>query len=219
MTDTIQSIDTSVDVMQSLLWQYNEALRLQSLLQSKQDWYDENQAGFWNDWYTDIFNLKTANSFGLSVWAIILQQPIIFNNVANPNKVSWGFGSPHPNFTRGNFAQTDGYTYILPKETARILLRLRYYQLTTAGTVPEINRMLKDVFSDKGSAYLLDGNNMTQLYIFGFEPGSDLRFIFDNFDILPRPAGVGSSYRIEVVPSWGFGIYHENFTNGNFFEG
>lgn len=219
MTDTIQSYDPSVNLLQALLWQYNEASRLQSLAVEKQAWYDGNQASFWSSFYTDIYNLKTANDFGLAIWSILLGQPISFSNIGNPNKINFGFGTPHRNFTRGNFVSNSGYNYVLSTETARILLQLRYFQLTTAGTIPEVNRMLKYVFADMGAAFLLDGNDMTQTYVFIFELNSELKFLFNNYDILPRPAGVGSTYRIEVYESWGFGQYHENFSHGNFSEG
>lgn len=196
MTETIQTFDTSVDVMQTILWQYDGATRLQTLLQEKQAWYDINQTQFWDDWYRDVFDLRTANYFGLSVWAIILGQPIIFNNVGDPAQIAFGFNSHvfHKNFNRSNFARKDGFTYVLGIDAARILLQLRYFQLTSSGTVPETNRMLKYVFGDMGLAYLVDNNDMTQEYIFTFALSADLKFLFTNFDILPRPAGVSSSY-------------------------
>lgn len=219
MTDTIQQFDFDVDILQTILWQYNEATRLQSLLQQKQDWYNNNQTAFWDDWYRDVFDLRTANLFGLQVWAIILGQPIVFSNVSNPDKPTWGFGDYHRNFNRGNFMSTDGFTYRLSVETARVLLQLRYFQLTSSGTVPEINRILKSVFEENyGFAYLRDNLDMTQTYIFNFALPSDMRFLFNNYDVLPRPAGVGSNYEVIVVETWGFGPDHENFDNGNFSE-
>lgn len=219
MTDTIQTFDTKINVTQALLWQYDQAARLQALLEEKQVWYDANHTQFWDDWYTDVFDLRTANDFGLSVWAIILGQPIIFPNVANPDKATWGFGEFHKNFTRGNFASGSGFTYRLSTATARSLLRLRYYQLTSSGTVPETNRMLADVFADDGPCVLRDNHNMTQTYVFGFYPKSDMLFLLRNFDILPRPSGVKSDFQIIIDDTWGFGPNHENFDHGNFSEG
>lgn len=198
MTGTIQLFDTDVNVTEALLWQYNEALRLQSLLQEKQAWYAQNQAAFWDEWLHDVFDLRTANLFGLSVWAIILGQPIIFNNVGNPAQIPWGFNSHvfHTNFNRGNFVSTSGYTYVLSEAGARVALKLRYFQLTSSGTVPETNRMLKYVFGDQGLAYLVDNGNMTQTYVFTFALSAELEFLFKNFDVLPRPAGVASTFTV-----------------------
>ena len=72
----IESYDFSVNLMRALLWQYNDAENLQSVLQQKQDWYTINQTEFWQDWYDNVFNLLTANQFGLNVWAIILGLPL-----------------------------------------------------------------------------------------------------------------------------------------------
>lgn len=219
MTETIQPYDATVNLLQALLWQYNEAPHLLALLESKQDWYNINQSDFWDNFYTNIFNLETANYFGLSVWSIILNQPIVFYNIGDPNKQNFGFEQFHKNFANGNFVSTSGYNYVLPLESARLVLQLRYHQLTSSGTIPETNRFLAQLFKNSGPFYLLDGHDMTQVYVIGFEPDANLRFILNNFDILPRPAGVGSTYRIEVAETFGFDQYHENFDNGNFFEG
>lgn len=224
MTETIQQFDMSVNLLQALLWQYETAENLKALLQQKSAWYDVNQTEFWNNWYTDVFDLRTANDFGLTVWSIILGQPIYVNFGLN-DRPTWGFGEFHRNFTRGNFSSfTDGNSTRLSTETSRILLRIRYYQLTGAGCVPEINRMIADVFADYAvngnpPGFLTDLHDMTQMYTFQFPLPSDLAFVFNNFDVLPRPAGVGSAYRVIVNESWGFDAYHENFDNGNFSEG
>ena len=196
MTGTIQQFDYSVDLLKALLWEYNNAAVLQELIAEKQAWYDSEQTQFWADWYTNVFNLATANDFGLAVWAIILGQPTA---IALPPETieSWGFGTYHLNFNRGNFATTSSHhnQYQFSTEVSRILLQLRYFQLTSAGTVPEINRMLKYLFLENyGPAWLIDNHNMTQTYNFDFAVPAELKFLFDNVDILPRPAAVSSNY-------------------------
>lgn len=191
---TIQPFDFNLNVLAPLLWQYQNSPNLLSLLQNKQNWYNTNQVQFWEDWYTDVFNLQTANLFGLSVWSIILGQPIVFNNTADPSQVPWGFGTNNVDFTQGNFAGGAGGTYALPSTAARILLQLRAFQLVSSGTVPEVNRMLAYVFKSYGPAWLVDNGDMTQTYMFDFTLPADLIFIFNNIDILPRPAGVLSTY-------------------------
>lgn len=192
--NTIQQFDFAVDVLQPLIWQYQNAPTIKSLLEGKQTWYSTNHTEFWTDWYTDVFNLQTANIFGLSVWAIILGQPIVFNNVNDPSQIPWGFGTNNVNFTQGNFAGGGGASYALPIAAARLLLQLRAFQLVSSGTVPETNRMLAYVFESYGPAWLVDNYDMTQTYKFNFALTSDMVYIFNNTDVLPRPAGVTSSY-------------------------
>ena len=42
-----------------------------------------------------------------------------------------------------------------------------------------------------GPAWLIDYGDMNQRYVFDFPLTSDLRYLFDNYDVLPRPAGSG----------------------------
>lgn len=197
MTKTIQQIDYSVNLLQALLWEYTDAKNLQGILSARQNWYNQNQTDFWTNWYTDIFDLRTANDFGLTVWSIILGQPL-FVNLVGTGRPTWGFGEFHVNFTRGNFASSAGRTVHLTTEESRVILRIRAYQIQSAGCVPEINRMLADVFSgfvDPGDvpAYVADNLDMTCTYNFLFPLSSELQFALRYFDILPRPAGVESS--------------------------
>lgn len=211
----IQAFDFSVNLLRALLWQYNEAERLEALLRAKQVWYDENQTAFWEDWYTDVFDLRTANDFGLSVWAIILALPISISSTPSGEGPSWGFGSEHANFNNGNFASS-GETINLTQAQKRLVLRLRYYQLVTRPSVTRINAVLAAVFGP-GVAYVSDSLKMKIRYVFLVSPGPKIEFLLSNYDILPRPAGVGADYVISVSgESFGFGGFHANFDNGNF---
>lgn len=190
---TIQEFDYSVDLLSALLWQYNSAPALQSLLTQKQAWYDENQTAFWESWEQNVFDLQTADKFGLSVWAIILDIPIIVVVTPPSNVVGLGWNSLHKNFTHGNFRATNG-SQELTVEQARTVLRMRYFQITTRGTIPEINHFIEILFGDLGGGYVADNYDMTMTYNFNFVVPSSLNYIFANYDILPRPAGVAVSY-------------------------
>ncbi len=189
----IQDFDFSTNLLKVVIWQYDNATNLKGLLEAEKVWYDENQQGFWEDWITDVFDLRTANAFGLSVWAIILGQSLFSSFVVTPSVPSWGFGADNLNFQNGNFASSNSGTNTYTLATARILLRLRYFQLTSSGTVPETNRMLKYIFADYGNAYLLDNLDMTQTYVFEFAIPAEIRYMLNNTDVLPRPAGVLST--------------------------
>lgn len=214
----IQQFDFSVNLLRALLWQHNESARLESLLTQKQIWYDGKQRDFWNNWISNVFDLRTADDFGLSVWAIILGLPLTQTRSADdPDKPIWGFAVDDENFTHGNFANTSGFA--LTTDECRILLFLRYFQLVTRATVPEINSFLANLFSTEGTIYVADGLNMTARYVFGFSLSEDFLAAITYFDLLPRPAGVFVDY--VIVPDtdgWGFGVSHYNFTNGNFYH-
>lgn len=214
----IQAFDFSVDLLRALLWQYNDAARLEGLLRQKQAWYDANQAAFWTDWITDVFDLRTANDFGLAVWAILLNIPLVVASAVDPaDKPIWGFDQYRENFNNGNFASLAASG--LTSEQKRIVLRLRYFQLVSTGKVPEVNAFLAYLFGNLGPAYVRDGYNMTARYVFEFPLSSALETVLTEYDLLPRPAGVKVDYVIlGDADGWGFGRYHENFTNGNFYH-
>lgn len=215
----VELFDFSVDLMRAILWEYNKAGNLQALLTAKQAWYDENQEGFWLNWLVDVFDLRTANEFGLKVWSIILGLDLFVNSPPDSmSKPTIGFDSSfYKNFDRGNFSNFSGSgTNNLSLEIKRLALQLRYFQLVSSGTVPETNRMLAYLFASYGQVYLLDGLNMTQTYVFRFAIPSALAYLLDNFDILPRPAAVGSRYIDATKHYFGFADYGLNFDRGNF---
>lgn len=220
MSGRVQTFDYSVDLMRALLWQYNDAARLQSLLQQKQDWYDENQQGFWENWSRDVFDLRTANDFGLSVWSIILDQPLVADvGASSSTQHAWGFGSHRYNFGHGNFIRGGASTVGLTLEQRRIALQLRYFKLVSRGTVPEINQFLAHLFGSDGGAYVLDSLDMEfAIFVLKFRPSSQLMMVLQEFDLMPRPAGVGVKFITFDKMRWGFGPYRQNFGHGNFAE-
>jgi hypothetical protein len=218
--DNIQQFDYDVDLLQALLWQYTSAINIQALLNAKAAFYAENQTAFWVDWETNVFNLKTADDFGLAVWSIILDQPTFINNGPVPAQTNvFGIGIYNQNLTNGNLGQQNGNTYKFSTAISRLLLQLRYFQLTSSGTVPETNRMLKYLFSGYGLVYLVDDLDMTQRYLFFFPIPSEMLLMLTSFDILPRPAGVLSTIEQQSIMPFGFGQYRANLTNGNLFDG
>ena len=68
----VEQYNCNIDVLSALLWQDNESVNLIGLLKAKQAWYQENHCDFWNNWVVDVFDLNTANEFGLRVWSEIL---------------------------------------------------------------------------------------------------------------------------------------------------
>lgn len=213
---TVQPFDPSVNLRQAVLWQYESAEKIKALTDLRQAWINQHHADFWADWYRDVFNVSTANDFGLAIWARILNIPLEVDNAAQPGKVPFGFGAFNRNFNNGNFGVQAGSTQALTTEQKRLVIRLRYFQLTSRCTVPEINEFLALAFGD-GNAYVLDPQDMTfATYVFTFQVDSSLRFILEKYDLLPRPSTVGVQWISQQRPVFGFGIYNRNFNNGTF---
>lgn len=213
MTTRIQAVDFSVDLLQAILWQYNDAARLQSLLVQKQAWYDEAQTTFWTDWTRDVFNLLTANDFGLSVWGVILGIPISIGLPGTGARPVWGFGIHNQNFEHGNFGRDSAGVAGLTIEQKRTILRLRYFQLISDGTAPHTNFILREVF---GGGYVLDPEDMTCTYVFPVAIPANVLTVIQDLDLLPRPAGVDINILVDPGLVFGFDPYYQNFENGGF---
>lgn len=199
MSETVQEFDPSVNLVKALLWQHDNAPALRSLIESKQDWYNINQDSFWESWYRDIFNIDTANDFGLAVWGRILNVGLGLQVDSTIGIPHFGFGIHHRNFNNGNFARASSGDQALTTEQKRLIIRLRYYQLVSTGTVTDINEAMARIFGDLGQVYVRDPLDMSKItYVFKFEPSSRVRLILDRMNLLPKPSGIGLEYTIEV---------------------
>ena len=234
----IQQFNYSVNLLQSILWQYDESTNLVSLINQKQDWYNTNQTEFWSSWYTNVFNLQTANLFGLAVWSIILNIPIFVPFEPEPeDKPLWGFNAyttppalenTYLNYGFGNFS-SQGQDIELTEEQQRFLLRLRYFKLVTRADIIDINNFLNYLVSTSsigftGQIYALDGLNMTLKYIITNSTFPiNLLAAIVRLDVFPRPAGVGiKSIVISAGGIWGFNSLplengYTNFGYGTFY--
>lgn len=212
----IQEFDFSANLLESLLWQYNDAETLQSILQQKQDWFDANYTEFWNNWYTDVFNLATANEFGLNVWAKILD--VSFAIVSDPprNNNVFGFGDFNNNFYESNYSPTGGDDNTYTTEQKRGILQLTYMKYVSRGTVPDINSALTAFFGFR--VYIIDNLNMTGTIIFTQTVSSENLRILEDYDLIPRPAGVRIGTTTVTGNGFGFAPFGMNFYNG-FFAG
>ena len=216
MTTTVQPIDLSVNLLQAILWQYENAPNLVALVQAEQAEATQANEVFWTDWTRDVFDLTTANEFGLSVWSRILDYPITLKSDKRITGKIFGFGVNQKNFENGNFGILSDTETLLGLQEARQLLLLRWFKLTQRPTLPNINKALASVFGP-GQASVIDSYDMSSVtYSFTAAPNYKLRDLLNKTDALPRPSGVGAKWQIQVKPSWGFGVNHLNFENGNF---
>lgn len=212
--------ECKIDLTTALDWQRNNADKLQLLIAQKQAWYEANYCDFWNDWVTDVFNLNTANEFGLSVWAVILDESVFGVTKKSPSDYpAFGFGQYMRNFGRGNFGTNSDTGYNFTLEQKRIILQLKAYILHMSGSTRDTNAALKRIFGED-QITCLDGLDMTLTYI--VKNPDIIGFIREvkNRDLLPRPSAVGVKLVLNGnVKRFGFGIHNKNFNNGNFITG
>lgn len=175
-----------INLEKTILWQYDKATRLTRIVLSKENWYKQNVTNFIVGFLIDIFNLKTANDFGLSVWGKILNFPRQVTNKNNNNIIN------------------------LTTEQYRFLLLGQILKFKMSCTIPEINRYLRIIFNeqDNRNVYVTDNHNMTITYTLNPQVLSEeISDLIENYDFLPRPAGVkiitgiGDFFTFKIVPS------------------
>lgn len=191
---TIEPFDYSVDLTKSILWQYGTTGQpnIQKLIEAKQAWYDVNQTEFWEDWFTDVFDLRTCNAFGCNVWAIILGVSTNFLAGGHgSSKPPWGFDVTNlTNFNNYNFSSHTAQPITFTLAEQRLILQLRARQIVSRCTIPEVNRILADLIKPiYGPAYMVDNYNMSLTLVCKFVIPTNLQIILTEFDLIPRSAG------------------------------
>lgn len=214
----IKNYECKLDLLKSMVWQDNDSINLQALIDAKNLWYQENHCNFWTDWFNDVFNLDTANPFGLRVWSDILDLPLYSTIIPDdPDYPNFGFDPTGLNFENGNFATDTNNNYRLTFEQIRTVLKLKWLQLTTNCVTPEINRSLANIFP-AGDIFAIDTFNMTMTYVNVERLPKELFRIIKELDLLPRPAAVGINFIVfGGKKRFGFSPSSKNFDNGNFF--
>lgn len=210
----IQRFDFSLDLMKVLKWEYDRAPNLSNIFNLKQKWYGDNHQAFWSSWEKDVFNLFTANDFGLNVWAIILNLPLYTESKASPaNYPAFGFADFGLNFGRSNFAVDVDSVNKLTVEQKRQLLRMRWWKITSDGSMPSINHALYDVFGK--DVYALDGQDMTITVVYQIILPDIMMRLLQDFDLIPRSSGVKFNHLVKPRDTFGFADYNLNFDQTN----
>lgn len=152
--------------------------------------------------FDDIWNVDTAQGYGLDVWGRIVGVDRVIQVINDENYLGFeesadptlrtGFGQG-PFFSGNpltdNFALTDTAfrTLIFAKALANIC----------DGSIAAINQLLRNLFKGRGNCYVTDGGDMTMTYTFVFALSSVEEAIVRFSGVLPTPAGVQATF---VIP-------------------
>lgn len=164
----ICNLENTANLLECLLWQYNKADKLKSLVEACQAEFEGNTKDFWDNFYTNVFNLDTANSFGLSVWGICL-------------------GVERPSYT------LNGVTYQYTDDMYRLFLKSRSNFFSMNGSIYQFNKYMSFLFPNK-PVIVIDNLDMSLRIVFYYTPTTEEWLVLNNPDFLPRPSGV----RIEM---------------------
>lgn len=155
--------------------------------------YIEGSTNF-DAFYNLIWNIDTAQGWGLDVWGRILGVGRVITISAGDY---FGFeeATDAEPFGQAPFyaGATTTSNYPLTDDAYRTLLLAKALANICDGSIPAINQILLNLFPGRGNCYATDGADMTMTYTFEFPLSPVELSIVENSGVLPRPCGVAAS--------------------------
>lgn len=179
------------DPLRTVISQYANSPTLLQLINNF--WGYVDQSANLDAFFDMVWNVDTAQGWGLDVWGRIVGVSRVLQVAAGAyfgfnegdgspfNTDSFYAGDP----TTGNFALTD--------QAFRVLILAKALANISDGSIPGINQILLNLFPGRGNCYVTDGLDMSMTYHFNF-PLTPVEFaIVATSGVLPRPSGVSAT--------------------------
>lgn len=192
------------DPWETTISQYANSPRITGLITSFYAALD--QTADFDAFFDQIWNIDTAQGYGLDVWGRILR----INRVVRVSTGAYfGFEQALPGvdtfaplgvapFYAGEALTTN---YALPDPVYRQLLLIKAAFNITTCTIEAINALLMSLFPGFGTAYCTDPGGMATSYVFSWDLIPVQFSIVTQTGVLPKPCGVAATI---VTPSASF---------------
>jgi hypothetical protein len=194
-----------INVDRTIISQYANSPTIVGLVESMDDWIDP-RANL-DDFYNYVWNIDTAQGFGLDIWGRILGVGRTINVPAD---------TPNP----GHYTFTPG-VLVLADDQYRQLLMVKALSNITDCTAGSLNKLLSKLFAGRGRCYVNDLGGMKMRFVFEFFLQPFEYAILMTSGVTPGPAGVLLDV-IQCVPTQTFGfaeaIQFQPFDQGTFYE-
>lgn len=163
----------------------------------------------------DNLSISTAKGVGLDLWGNLLH---LSRYIPSDKGNNWAYF----NFNAKNFKTNGGLIFynanrpnygVLEDLYYRQLLLILYQGYFLDSSIPKLTLFAKDAFNSYGD-FLCVRDNLTmdwQIYVFNSKIPAWLNFMMANYDILPRPAGVGTKVMERIVRRFGFGVENPKY--------
>jgi hypothetical protein len=181
---------------ETLLSQYVSSPTLVALIEALNDAIDP--ATDLQKFYDNIWNVQTAVGYGLDVWGRIVGVDRVLQ--VSAQNIYFGFNEAFlHSSTQGSqpFNQQPFYSgpenttsYALGDNDYRTLILAKAATNISDCSIPSINAILRYLFGSFGNAYVENTGAKTMNYRLNFTPTNVQIAIFQNTNVIPRPAGV-----------------------------
>lgn len=155
--------------------------------------------------YDMIFNVETAQGYGLDVWGGIVGINREIRMKAEDEFVGFAQGMTSFNSGAWSVDESTDRKYRLDDDIYRKTIMLKAMSNIIYATAPNINKLLRWMFGKRGRAYFVKNGTMSARYVFEFYLLPLERAIIRQTDLLPRPCGVLLDfYEPETDKTFGF---------------
>lgn len=210
---------------QTILSQYANSPVILSLITSINDSIDP--AININDFYNKVWNITTAQGYGLDVWgrivgvSRILHIPVVGKNLGFEE----GGIIDYDPFNQSKFysGSTVSTNYALSDDAFRTLILVKALSNISKTSISIYNKILMQLFPGRGNAYVSDTGNMSARLTFEFALQPFEIAILKQSGAFSNPTGVLFQIMDIVIPhTFGFaeaGYSAAGFNNGVYFKG
>lgn len=169
--------------------QYANSPAIDALIASMNTWMDPTPN--LQQFYSFVWNILTAQGFGLDIWGSILGVGRTLQIPATTTYFgfSGGAGVPFNNGSPFYAGESPTQAYQLPDSQYLILLLAKAYANISNVSIPSMNTMLQLLFG-AGSVYVIDQGGMILTLAFNFSLTQVQYAIVANSGVLPHPTGV-----------------------------
>jgi Protein of unknown function (DUF2612)/PASTA domain len=192
----ISAIAVSPNINATLISQYAQSPVLTQLICNFAQYFD--QSVNWNNFYQYVWNIDTAQNWGLDFWGKVLGVSRYLELPASADYLGFqgagGTASGYP-FDVGVFfdGATATQTYALPDPDYRTLLYAKALANISRCSIPALNQLLMLLFAGYGDAYVIDNGNMSMTFYLGWAPTAVQLAIMEQSGVVPHPTGVAAT--------------------------
>jgi hypothetical protein len=203
-----QSDLSLLDVNSTIISQYANSPVIRAIIESFSSAADPGAKI--DEFYDLIWNLDTAEGYGLDVWGRIVGVSRILS-IPAPGNFGFSEGG-YDTFGSGVFysRSTASLNYSLTDDAYLELILIKAAANISGCSAPVINSLMQQLFAGRGRAYCSDVGSMLMLMTFEFELQLVEKAILTQSGAVPRPAGVGVFVQ-QVFPPGLFGFGEGGF--------
>jgi hypothetical protein len=180
------------DYWKTIISEYGNSDLLTTLIGNMWQYLDQTKN--MDDFFDLIWNVDTAQGYGLDVWGRIVGVTrtlhIVAGNFFGFEQGPWDDFGPSGGESPFYKGAASTSNYLLTDHAYRFLIFAKALANISNGSIPSINQILRLLFPGRGNAYATDDGNMTMRYKFEFALAPFELAIVTQSNVLPKSTGV-----------------------------